>query len=223
MAKENTGWNIPPNTCHASSRPIMLKAPSERPKCCMRRAMSSEPNNQSAEAVQRAALESDEEVEQQIEAKQQAHKRRRSRRGPAAAGSTTCMKLTDSGERKLVQIPMWIRMAARIASGCSRPALWPATSRPPAADSVPTSADRKARGSRSHHPTARHVSIGKITMPKGSWWMCGMGSSETCPPWKAVSVASQLRGPRMTGFVARGGKQEHHVPYDTRYQLIVFT
>src|ERR1019366_5851215 len=41
-ANEKTGWKSPKNTCHTSSRPIMLKAPSERPKCWMRRPRSSE-------------------------------------------------------------------------------------------------------------------------------------------------------------------------------------
>src|ERR1017187_263539 len=105
----------------------------------------------------------------------------------AAAGATTCMKPTDAGERKKpVQMPMWMTMAARITSEKFAPG--------PASD-----IQAARRGNRSDQrgsygalaqpiiqPPVAYVSSGKITMPKGSRRMWGMGSSETCPPWKAV-------------------------------------
>src|ERR1017187_6800134 len=187
-AKEKTGWKIPPNTCHTSSRPMMLKLPSERPRCWMRRARSSETNNPRTPKPSSGGTGIRLNVpNSRLSENSRLTKVAAPEATPAAAGSTTCMKPTDSGERKKpVQMPMWIKMAARTTSVKFAPG--------PASD-----IQAARRGNRSDQrgsygalaqpiiqPPVAYVSSGKITMPKGSRRMWGMGSSETCPPWKAV-------------------------------------
>jgi hypothetical protein len=46
----------------------------------------------------------------------------------------------------------------------------------------------------------------------------GNGIQRNLPAVEGGKIATQFRGPSVRGFVARGGKQEHHVPHQARDQ-----
>src|ERR1019366_1061156 len=46
----------------------------------------------------------------------------------------------------------------------------------------------------------------------------GNGIERDLPAMESSQVAAERRGPRMGGFVAGSGKQEHHVPHHARNQ-----